>query len=270
MDKNIKIEYYINKDVINMENIEHMGIEFHNIQNKYKQSDDFITIGEDHIRINTWCAIFKGFGNSINSPEVSIPFYYEQFKELYDLLKIKMEMLDFYIPSFEQRCILINDNYSLDICPKYDQNLQTITKIYNKIQKKKILICNGYRRSGGPGQNFDQTIIEQLIDNHFFVKVTNENSIINQSLYQKYKQNILEQTNHEIMLGEKSLWFNNICASQSDIIIGLRSGLFITTFSKNTINKKFIFMSDIDTFIHPYFNVVYSMDNNEIVHICSD
>ena len=264
INNNIKIKYYVNQNVINFENFEYIGVEFYNIDSIPFYSN-FINIKDDIIIVNTWIGVFKNFESS-KLPDVNLKLYYEQFKDLYDILKIKIEdNLEYYIPSFENCCTLSYDNlnYLITEYSKYNILLEIIKNIYNKINKKKILICNGYARSAKI--HFDQNIIEYLIDNNYFVKVTNESCINNNIIYEKYKKNILDYTNNDLMIGDKTLLFNNVCASQSDIIIGLSSGLFITTFSSNTINKKFIFITKDKFIIHSKFNVIYLENMNEII-----
>jgi hypothetical protein len=266
LDNNIKIKYYMYETNINFENFENIGVELYNIDStvrSIRKKQSFINIEDNTIIVNTWVGVFKKF---VSCGDVNLEIYYDQFKDLYDILKIKIEdNIEYYIPSFETCCTLScnNLNYTINKYSKYNILLEIIQNIYNKINKKKILICNGYAKSHS--KHFDQNIIEYLIDNNYFVKVTNESCINNNIIYEKYKKNILDHTNNDLMIKDNTLLFNNVCASQSDIIIGLPSGLFITTFSSNTINKKFIMLTRRQYIIHSKFNVIYSENINDII-----
>jgi len=251
------IKYYINfsgNNKINPENFEYLNIPLLDITtNNQYNTDKFIVINNDtkEIIVNTWVGVFNNF---VGEHDVYLPFYYNQFKEIYNLLNIQIENIEFYIPSFNQALFI-----------KYNNNLQIIKNIYDKIPKKKILICNGHNHSYNNG--FDPRIIKLCIDNNYFVKVTNESSIGDPNILEIYKKNLEEFSSvsddyTNIMNKDNLLYINNIFASQSHIIIGLASGLFITTYSKETLDKKFIMISSHTHIVYEKFNSTWITNGN--------
>ena len=250
---NKDIKYYIKlsgNNSINPENFTYMNIPLLDINtNTQYKKGDFITKNDEtkEIIINTWCGVFKNF-NILQ--DVYLPLYYEQFKELYKLLEINMEPIEFYIPSFNQPSFIT-----------YNDNLEVITNIYNKIKKKKVLLCNGNGFSYG--SSIDPKIIKFFIDNNYFVKVTNENAITDSVILEEYKKNLDEfSSNNDIMKKDNLLYVNNIFASQSDIIVGIASGLFITTYSKETLDKQFIMISNDNHIVYEKFNSSWIKNDN--------
>jgi hypothetical protein len=262
----IDIKNKINKDIkyyiklsgnysINPANFEYMNIPLLDINThtQYKKGE-FITINHEtkEIIINTWCGIFKKFNGLID--DVNLALYYEQFTELYKLLELNIEPIDFYIPSFNQPYFT-----------KYNDNLEIIKNIYRNINKKKVLICNGNAYSHV--SIIDPKIIKFFIDNNYFVKVTNENTINDPTILEMYKNNLEEYSNisyhyNDIMKKDNLLYINNIFATQSDIIVGLASGLFITTYSKETLDKKFIMISNDNHILYEKFNSSWIKNDN--------
>jgi hypothetical protein len=254
---NSNIKYYIllsGTKAINSENFDYLNIPLSDLnENSTYKTNSFLTINDDkkEIIINTWPGIFN---NLILTNNVYIPYYYEQFKDIYNLFKIKLENVDYYIPSFNKVSFI-----------KYNNNLKIIKSLYEKITKKKVLICNGNGVS--ENSNLDPQIIKLFIDNNYFVKVTNENTINDPTILKMYKDNLEEYSNisyeyNDIMNKDNLLYINNILASQSDIIIGLASGLFITTYSKETVDKKFIMISSENHMVYEKFNHIWIKNDN--------
>jgi len=239
------IKYYMELKENRLENFEFMNIPL--MEFTYDNKRQFITVDNDkkEIIINTWVAIIKNF---IGEKDIYLPLYYEQFKELYSLLNIKIEDIEYYIPSFNQPSFT-----------KYPENLQIIKNIYDKIPKKKVLLCNGVALSRS--NIFDQKIIKFFIDNNYFVKVTNIDSISDPDILNAYNNNISNYD--DIIKKDNLLYINNIIASQSDIIVGLASGLFFTTFSKETLNKQFILLAPENHILYEKFNSNFININNE-------
>ena len=244
------ISYYVNllnQNKINPENFEYLNIPL--INNTSYNTDKFILIKNDtkEIIVNVWVGTFNNF---IGDKDVYLPLYYDQFKELYNLLKIQIEDIEFYIPSFNQPSFT-----------KYNDNSKIIKNIYDKIQKKKVLICNGNAFSRG--NSLDPKIVKFFIDNNYFVKVTNETAITDANILEIYKKNIEEYSdNNDLITKDNLLYINNIIALNSDIIVGLASGLFITTYSKETLNKKFIMISPENHIVYEKFNSYWIKNHN--------
>ena len=255
---NNDIKYYVKlsgSNNINPENFEYINVPLFDITTNTQYKDDkkkeFIRINNEtkEIIVNTWVGSFKSFINGNDDDDVNLPLYYNQFKELYTLLNIQIENIDFYIPSFNQPSFT-----------KYNDKLQTIKSIYDIIKKKKVLICNGNGYSANT--TLDPKIVKFFIDNNYFVKVTNETAITDPTILEAYKKNIEEYSKNDIITKDSLLYINNIIASQSDIIVGLASGLLITTYSKETLNKKFIMISSVNHIVYEKFNSKWIKNDN--------
>ena len=97
--------------------------------------------------------------------------------------------------------------------------------------------------------------------------MTNESSIGDPNIFEIYKKNLEEFSSvsddyTNIMNKDNLLYINNIFASQSHIIIGLASGLFITTYSKETLDKKFIMISSHTHIVYEKFNSTWITNGN--------
>ena len=236
-------KYFVVFNKINLENFEMLNIPLDNLSdNSQYDLHNFITIKDDtkEIIVNTWVGLFKNFEGKL---DINLPFYYETFKELYSILKIKMEDLDYYIPSFNQASFT-----------KYQDKLKIVEDIYSKIPKRKVLICNG--RAISESSDFNQDIISLFLNNNFFVKVTNKDSITDPNIIDLYNKNINEY-NNDIMTNDNLLYINQIIASKSDFVLGATSGLFYTTFSKESLNTKFILIGCLPHILYDKFNMTF-------------
>ena len=160
-------------------------------------------INEDNnnILINTWYNVnfdgFKKYGCTLKT-------LYENFKIVYDYLKIKIEPIEYYIPSY---------NFS----KFHIQHIDTF--INQNKEKKKIYISNGIVQSG-QSDNFS---MDEIIDNlsqqfpeHIFL-ISNPSTII--------KNNVI-QTEQVIQLDDSDLCENAYLMTVCDVIIGKCSGTF--------------------------------------------
>ena len=218
-----------------------------NYTGRLSDTEKFITINHDthEIIVNTCVGCFPGFyppgylGGDLHmnciisgAKGVNIGFYYETFKTLYDLLNIKMERVDYYIPSFNQ------PNFS-----EYNESYNFYKNIYSRIKTPTVLICNGQGFSWG--QILDEKVISLFLDNGFYVKVTHPEMIKSPELLERYTNNTI------IPLPPTKLYDNAVIAEFSDFIVGVSSGLFITTMTKESLSRsKFILVSDTDLVFH--------------------
>jgi len=106
-------------------------------------------------------------------------------------------------------------------------------------------------------------VISLFLDNGFYVKVTNPEMIKDENVLQRYANN-----NKELISSSK-LYENAIVAEFSDIVIGMSSGLFITTITKESlVSSKFIVISDYDHIFHDKVKITtvkFSSHNESVV-----
>ena len=246
-------KYYFSNKSVKPENFDFLNIDVSHLNDGDNTiyPNKLITINDEkkEIIINTHTNAYSSH-HRFELDDVNIVSFRNAFREVYNFLNIQMEDLEYYIPSFNQPSFTI-----------YNDNLNTIKDIYNKIPKRKILICNGaanWRKI----PNIDPLIIKFFLDNNFYVKVTNKESINDPKILGEYNKNIDEYSNSaeyiNLIKNDNLLYINNIIASQSEYVLGLPSGLFITTFSKETLDTKFIILSPFNLLaVHENFNYTW-------------
>jgi hypothetical protein len=263
--KDIEIKYYLRLNGPNR-SISKKNFSFLNIpildldlNNEY-YFQDFMKITANELIINTWVGKCKRHMPEFSAGENAtyLPFYYEAFKEIYKLLEIPMEPLDFYNPSFN------TNNYN-----EYMNYLTDIRSVYNTISIKKILICNGTPFSANNHTNSINLmlLIPYLINIGFFVKVTHIENIIDPYIHTLYTDNINKFTNnnqisYNLLVNNTNLYQNELIASCSDFILGLASGLFLTTMTDKTTHCKFIILSQDIYRIYNKFNFITITSQN--------
>jgi len=227
-----------------------------------KQTFMTFNIHINEIIINTHCGNYtsKFDCNRQVHCEVYIRLYYELFEELYKFLNLKLESIEYYIPSF----ILPN-------C--INENISYISTIYKNIQKRKVLICTGKPFSESNktlNSNTISDIILFFINNNFFVKVTHEEFIIDDDTIKIYKNQLILDTpilNNNSILTKTRLTFeeNEIFASNSEFVVGMITGNFFNTMTSNTLNTTFLFITDVTYRLYEKFNVI-NIDRNNIIN----
>lgn len=156
---------------------------------------------QNSILINTWYNTnfdgYKKYGCTLKT-------LYENFKIIYEYLNIKIEPLEFYIPSFD--------------FTKY--STQSIDAFIEKnTEKKKIYISNGMVQSG-QSDNFSMDEIINKLSNHFsdwLFLISNPISLTNSNII---------QTNQIIQIDDSDLCENAYLMTFCDVIIGRCSGTF--------------------------------------------
>lgn len=197
------------KDIVNLNYIN--KVEFNQLSN-----EQIVRKGDDLI-INTWIGQqnFKYLNN-----RCSLYSYYKCFCDIYQILNINIENIEYYVPDIDWS--YIEKNAIDDFILKYD--------------KKKVLISNGLTESG-QSKNFDfDIIIDRLLTDFkdiIFI-VTAPSSIKSDNLF--YTSNII---NLKSDLNEIS-YLSNFC----ETLIGRSSGPFTFCYTKdNLMNEKKKFIS---------------------------
>jgi len=256
--KDAEINYYIRLNgpnrSINRENFEFLNIPILDLDlHKEYYFENFMKINNTtELIINTWIGKCKRYMNeySVGENATYLPFYYEAFKEIYDILNIKLEPLDFYNPSFN------TNNYT-----RFSNDQEHIKNIYDNIPIKKILICNGTPFSANNHTNSINllNLIPYFINIGYFVKVTHIENIIDNNILNLYYANIHrfitnELSGYNLIVNNTNLYQNELFASCSDIVLGLASGLFLITMTDKTTHCKFIILSQDIYRIYDKFN----------------
>jgi hypothetical protein len=131
---------------------------------------------------------------------------------------------------------------------------KTTKKRISKKKSRKII----KKQKGGQSNNYSDYKI------CFFNSYQNGDIYISSQFVIDIKNKVKNDIAYYVNLITKDslLYVNNIFASQSDIIVGLASGLFITTYSKETLNKKFIMISPKNHIVYEKFNSYWIKNDN--------
>lgn len=256
LDSTINIQYAIHDVFIdNFSRAFVPRLKLHsNIPSEFNhQSNIYITHKKSTLYVNTWYETTDYFKSTKLSDLVNSPYgYYDMFKKLYTIFNIKLEPLEFYIPTFL---------WNKDL-PYLDERNMFFEQIYST----KILFCNGISNSKGKQfpDNTSDTILQSLLDSGYFVICTHPDLIQDIHLKNFYFSTIKKYKHSDIILS-RSYWYENeIHATKCDIVIGSVSGLFLSLMTPYTVDKLFILCSNHGKYYtHEKFNLKYVLDYTE-------
>ena len=202
----------------------------------YKENQD--------IFINTW---FNPNTEAFKKYDCSFKTLYENFEIIYNILNIKLENYNYYIPKidFDKFEIYNVDRYLIEIKNKY---------------KKIIFVSNGVTQSGqSVNFNFDPIIdyLSNKFTNYLFI-MTNDTSLI--------KNNIVKSKDI-INIQNCDLNENSYLSTKCDVIIGRASGTYTFALnSENILNDKKQIFINVTSLPDFYFGVKECINENKIVY----
>lgn len=166
---------------------------------------------DDWTIINTW---YASYSPNYNKYQCTLKCLYENFKMIYEVLEIKLEPLDFYIPSFDYTHFKIYD----------------IDEFFKTENRRCIYISNCKSMSNDYVVDWEYTLYETCKRNPESL-IIHTNSISNEFTNSIYINTIInnELENNLVECGYVSLF--------CDVLIGGDSGPYMNTYQKENIHK---------------------------------
>jgi hypothetical protein len=182
------------------------------VNQKYSIDDKFplIHADGDTLYINTW---YNADRNTSHFKGISLATLYENFTKVYKFLNIKLEPIEFYIPTIDFT------KYEISHIDEF---------MMGKQDKVKVFISNGKVQSNqSVNYNMDE-LIRALASNHIDVLffISNGCSIVKDNVF---------QTNRIIRLKDNDLCENAYISTFCDIIFGRNSGSHTYSFLKDNV-----------------------------------
>jgi len=215
-------------------------IDLKHIRDKYPTSELFIE-NDNEIIINTW--FHTQHGHRLH--QCTLEALYYNFNIIYNKLNIKLEPIEYYIPTIDYNKFKIEniDNFFKD--RKY---------------KKYVYMANGPIRSfQSMEENMDRVIGEISKNKDNLIIIANDSSFKD--------TNVIESKDIIGSEGIDDLNENSYLTTKCDVIIGRESGPYFFSYVKENTSSDLYQKIIVSTNIRPFLGERYYNPNKKVVHI---